>query len=97
MHRVIVLVVVLGAVERRRGLHRRRDRLALHARRLGELGPEGPYGRAPRLQVAYLTDLFNDLIDQGGDVRAVEIAHPRSWREIDTVQDFQRAAEAVTW
>lgn len=69
----------------------------LYRRRLAEIGPEGAYGRAPRLQVAYLTDLFNDLIDQGGDVRAVEIAHPRSWREIDTVQDFERAAEAVTW
>lgn len=69
----------------------------LYWRRLGELGPGGAYGRAPRMQVAYLTDLFNDLIDQGGDVRVVEIAHPRSWREIDTVQDFERAAEAVTW
>lgn len=69
----------------------------LYRRRLGELGLDAPYGRAPRLQVAYLTDLFNDYIDQGGEVRAVEIARPRSWREIDTVQDFQRAAEAVTW
>ena len=69
----------------------------LYQRRLAELGPDRPYGRAPRLQVAYLTDLFNDLIEQGGAVHAVEIARPRSWREIDTVQDFQRAAEAVTW
>ena len=62
-----------------------------------ELGPDAPYGRAPRLQVAYLTDLFNDLIEQGFPIHAVEIAQPRSWREIDTVQDFERAAAVVTW
>jgi len=44
-----------------------------------------------------LIPLLNDLIDQGGAVHAVEISRPRSWREIDTVQDFERAAEAVTW
>jgi len=70
---------------------------ALYQRRLAELGLDGPYGRAARLQVAYLSDLFNDLIEQGQDIRAVEITQPRSWREIDTVQDFERAAEAVTW
>lgn len=65
--------------------------------RLQQIGLDGPYGRAPRLQVAYLTDLFNDLIDQGRPVSAVEIESPRSWREIDTVQDFERAAHVVTW
>ena len=75
---------------------------SLYQRRLAELGPDSPYGRAPRLQVAYLTDLFNDLIGQepagsGGAIHAVEIAHPQSWREIDTVQDFERAAAVVTW
>jgi choline kinase len=69
----------------------------LYQRRLAELGLDGAYGRAKRLEVAYLTDLFNDYIDQGGDVRAVEIARPQSWREIDTVQDFERAAAVVTW
>jgi choline kinase len=69
----------------------------LYQRRLAELGPQGRYGRAPRLQVAYLTDLFNDYIDQGGAIHAVEISRPRSWREIDTVQDFERAAAVVTW
>lgn len=69
----------------------------LYEKRLRELGPDAPYGRAPRLQVAYLTDLFNDLIEQGFPVHAVEIAAPRSWREIDTVQDFERAAAVVTW
>lgn len=69
----------------------------LYQKRLRELGPDAPYGRAPRLQVAYLTDLFNDLIEQGFPVHAVEISAPRSWREIDTVQDFERAAAVVTW
>lgn len=69
----------------------------LYDKRLAELGLDAPYGRAPRLQVAYLTDLFNDLIEQGFPIHAVEIGAPRSWREIDTVQDFERAAAVVTW
>lgn len=70
---------------------------ALYHRRRGELGLDAPYGRAPRLQVAYLTDLFNDAIEQGVAAHAVRIARPRSWREIDTVQDLHRAADVVTW
>lgn len=70
---------------------------SLYRRRLAELGLEKPYGRAPRFEVAYLTDLFNDLIDEGHPVHAVQIAHPRSWREIDTVQDLERAAHVIDW
>lgn len=65
--------------------------------RLQQIGLDGPYGRAPRLQVAYLTDLLNDLIDQGRPLCSVEIEAPQSWREIDTVQDFDRAAAVVNW
>ncbi len=69
----------------------------LYHRRRRERGLDAPYGRAPRLQVAYLTDLFNDLIEQGFPLHALRIPSPRSYREIDTVQDLQRAAEVVNW
>lgn len=70
---------------------------ALYHRRLDELGLDAPYGRAPRLQVAYLTDLFNDLIDQGVPLHALRIDTPKSYREIDTVQDLHRAGEVIDW
>lgn len=69
----------------------------LYQKRLAELGLDKPYGRASRLEVAYLTDLFNDLIEQGRPIHAVPIAKPSSWREIDTVQDLDRAAAVVNW
>lgn len=65
--------------------------------RLAELGLDAPYGRAPRLEVAYLTDLFADLIASGQEFHTVDIGAPRSWREIDTVQDLERAAAVVDW
>jgi len=73
----------------------------LFAQRLAELGPSSPYGRAQRLQVAYLTDLLNDLIGEEPrlhiPVHSVAIARPQSWREIDTVQDLERAQAVISW
>jgi choline kinase len=54
-----------------------------------------PYGCAPRFQVAYVTDLLNDLIASGEVVRPAFI--DGGWREIDTVQDLERAREVVNW
>ncbi|HEY7954855.1 MAG TPA: phosphocholine cytidylyltransferase family protein [Polyangia bacterium] len=54
-----------------------------------------PYGRAPRFEVAYLTDLLNDLIDHGEVMRPAFI--DGGWREIDTVEDLERAKPIVTW
>jgi len=54
-----------------------------------------PYGRAPRFEVAYLTDLLNDLIDAGEVMRPTFI--DGGWREIDTVEDFERAKSVVSW
>ena len=54
-----------------------------------------PYGRAPRFEVAYLTDLLNDLIDDGEVMRPAFI--DGGWREIDTVEDLERAKPIVTW
>lgn len=70
---------------------------ATFRRRRDELGLDGPYGRAPRLQVAYVTDLLNDLIAQGVPIHSVEIQTPDAWREIDTVQDLERAHTVVRW
>ena len=73
----------------------------LFAKRLSERGLSSPYGRAARLQVAYLTDLFNDLITEeariGISVDGVMIDDPQSWREIDTVQDLERAQAVISW
>lgn len=73
----------------------------LFAKRLSERGLSSPYGRAARLQVAYLTDLFNDLIAEEPrlqlPIHSVEISRPQSWREIDTVQDLERAHTVVSW
>jgi choline kinase len=54
-----------------------------------------PYGRAPRFEVAYLTDLLNDLIDSGTVMRPAFI--DGGWREIDTVEDLERAKAVVSW
>ncbi|MCU1282352.1 MAG: phosphocholine cytidylyltransferase family protein, partial [bacterium] len=54
-----------------------------------------PYGRAPRFEVAYLTDLLNDLIDSGEVMRPAFI--DGGWREIDTVEDLERAKSVVSW
>jgi L-glutamine-phosphate cytidylyltransferase len=54
-----------------------------------------PYGRAPKFQVSYLTDLLNDLIDSGEIMRPAFI--DGGWREIDTVEDLQRAGAVVSW
>jgi L-glutamine-phosphate cytidylyltransferase len=54
-----------------------------------------PYGRAPRFEVAYLTDLLNDLIDSGEVMRPAFI--DGGWREIDTVEDLERAKAVVSW
>jgi phosphoenolpyruvate phosphomutase len=55
----------------------------------------GPYGRAPRFEMAYLTDLLNDLIDSGEIMHAAFI--DGGWREIDTVEDLERAQSVVNW
>jgi choline kinase len=69
----------------------------LYWRRRRQLGLDAPYGRAPRMEVAYVTDLLNDLIEQGVYPRSVDIPRSGSWREIDTVQDLHRAEGVVDW
>jgi choline kinase len=55
-----------------------------------------PFGLAQRFEVAYLTDMFNHLIDtRGVDLRPAFI--DGTWREIDTTQDLARAEQVVAW
>lgn len=48
-----------------------------------------PFQRAPRFRVAYLTDMLQHMIDAGRPIAPVAI--DGQWREIDTVQDLERA------
>ena len=68
-------------------------RARYHARRQALW--DQPYGRAPRFEVAYLTDLLNDLIGTGEVMRPAFI--DGGWREIDTVEDLERAKAVVSW
>ena len=48
-----------------------------------------PFQRAKIFQKAYLTDLIQELVDIGIKVHCVIIE--RGWKEIDTVEDYQKA------
>lgn len=52
-----------------------------------------PFQRADRFRNAYLTDLLQHLIAEGRTLAPVPI--DGEWREIDTVQDLERAAELL--
>ncbi|MCA9539847.1 MAG: phosphocholine cytidylyltransferase family protein [Myxococcales bacterium] len=58
-----------------------------------DLGDQQPYGDAPTLRKAYLTDLINDAVAHGEIIGVAPIAG--GWREIDTVQDLARAREVA--
>jgi choline kinase/transcriptional regulator with XRE-family HTH domain len=53
-----------------------------------------PFQAAARFEAAYLTDMLQELIDRGHEVRPVVIEG--SWREIDTIEDFRNAGGEVT-
>ena len=48
-----------------------------------------PFQRAKTFQNAYLTDMIQELVDIGIKVHCVIIE--RGWKEIDTVEDYQKA------
>lgn len=60
---------------------------------LAEGGLEAPFGRAPTLRQAYLTDALNAMADQG--VRIEPVFIDGQWREIDTPQDLAAAEKVV--
>ncbi|MCA9544228.1 MAG: phosphocholine cytidylyltransferase family protein [Myxococcales bacterium] len=58
-------------------------------------GLDVPFGSAPSLRQAYLTDLINDGIAHGESIGV--LATDGGWREIDTVQDYERAQGTIRW
>ncbi len=67
---------------------------ALYLRALAN-GLDHPYGDAASLREARLTDIINAAIDRDVLMRAIPIRG--GWREIDTVQDLERARSADFW
>jgi choline kinase len=73
--------------------------VATVARTLDALGrrydgrDDAPFQRAATYRQAYLTDLWQELIDQG--LRLDPVLIDGGWREIDTQQDLARARELV--
>ena len=57
--------------------------------RLKKLYWNKPFQRATIFQKAYLTDMIQELVDIGVKVHCVIIE--RGWKEIDTVEDYQKA------
>lgn len=52
--------------------------------------PDQLFQHAKSFEKAYLTDMFQEMIDRGHTVVPVEIS--KGWHEIDTEQDLKRAA-----
>lgn len=57
--------------------------------RLREMDGKGVFHEASSFQMASLADMFQELIDRGYPVTAVDIY--KGWMEIDTFEDYQRA------
>jgi choline kinase len=57
-----------------------------------KLGDDDPFQNAELFRKAYLTDLFQEMIDRGVKIGITPI--DGEWREIDTVQDLERVNEA---
>lgn len=53
----------------------------------------GHYGAAKSFERASLSDLLQDLIDQGVDVHALPI--PRGWKEFHSIEDVKRAGGEI--
>jgi choline kinase len=56
-------------------------------------GLEAPFGRAPTLRQAYLTDALNAMAERG--TRLAPVFIDGAWREIDTQQDLASAERAA--
>jgi len=59
-------------------------------------GTSKPFVRAPNWQQAYVCDLLEYMIQKKG-VKMVPVFIEGRWREIDTVQDKERADKQVDW
>lgn len=61
---------------------------------LAETTGGGRFQAAARFEVAYLTDMLQEMIDRGHEVTPVPIRG--GWSEIDTIEDFRRAGGDVS-
>lgn len=52
-----------------------------------------PFQRAAVFQKAYITDMIQMLVDQGHPIHCVTIE--QGWKEIDTVEDYEKAVKAL--
>ena len=57
------------------------------------LSPDAPFQKAAEWRKAYLTDMFQELVDQGERVDAATIQ--RGWAELDTAEDYARLASVA--
>ena len=69
--------------------HRGCEILKQNFHRVKKLYWNKPFQRAKIFQKAYLTDMIQELVDIGIKVHCVIIE--RGWKEIDTVEDYQKA------
>lgn len=63
-----------------------------HFHRAKEMYWDRPFQRAKTFQKAYLTDLMQEIVGMGVSIHCVIIE--RGWKEIDTVEDFEKALVA---
>ncbi len=69
--------------------HRGAEIFKQNFHRVKKLYWDKPFQRAKIFQKAYLTDMIQELVDIGIKVHCVIIE--RGWKEIDTVEDYQKA------
>jgi len=60
-----------------------------HFHRVKELYAGKPFQRAKVFEKAYLTDIIQDMTDMGVPIHCVIIE--RGWKEIDTIEDYEKA------
>ena len=63
-----------------------------HFHRAKEIYWDRPFQRAETFQKAYITDLIQEMVGMGVSIHCVIIE--RGWKEIDTVEDFEKALAA---
>lgn len=65
-----------------------------HFQRAKQLFLGKPFQRAATFEKAYLTDMIQDMLDMGVVIHTTIIE--RGWKEIDTVEDYEKATKEFT-
>ena len=63
--------------------------IKLHFNRAKKIFWDQPFQRSKTFQKAYITDLIQDMVDLGVNIHCVIIE--KGWKEIDTVEDYEKA------